>query len=63
MPALVPQLDEALGIVHLHKTADNGVFMPPATAASGAGGLHALERTTDAARAVEYFSTYLGRQS
>jgi len=61
MPALVPQLDEALGIAHLHKASiDNRVFHAPGDRCLLApGGIHALERTTDAARAVDYFLTYL----
>ena len=63
VPAAIPQLEEALGILHLHRsTAANGVQDKPGDRCLlSPKGLAAWADTRDAQRAIEYFSTYLGR--
>ena len=64
VPDLRLQLDEALGIAHLHKAEmDNGVYQHPDDRCllSGTPG-HPFAKTADLARAIQYFSRYLAER-
>lgn len=64
VPQALPQLDESLGIAHLHKAEmDNGLYHEPgARCLLPTKGEHAFTNTADLLRAVDYFTKYLSRQ-
>ena len=65
VPDLRLQLDEALGIAHLHKAElENGVFHAPGERCLLLGkGRQPFGRTADVAKAIDYFSRYLAEKS
>ena len=60
-PDLLPQMDQALGIAHLHKAEmDNGVFHAPGERCLLSRAHHGgLANNADVAKAIEYFTRYL----
>ena len=64
VPSGLLQMEEALGIAHLHKAGiENGAFARPGDVCllTGRPG-RALPRTADADKAIEYFQRYLGQK-